>query len=79
MFVKVYPMFVKRYAQFFQPKPNKLPQHLIIYKGIMSIYDEFHQRNGSQSKAMDYGNQRCHNPSLELATNAKACEGAGQI
>ncbi len=57
MFVKVYPMFVKRYAKLFQPKPNNLSQCLTIYKVIMSIYDEFHQRNGSLSKTMDYEDQ----------------------
>ncbi len=79
MFVKVYPMFVKRYAKLFQPKPNKFPQHLTIYKVIMSIYGEFHQRNGSLSKTMDYGDQRCRNPSLGLTTKAKVCKGANQI
>jgi hypothetical protein len=57
MLAKVYPMLVKRYAKLFQPKPNKLPQNLTTCKVIMSIYDEFHTRNGSLSKTMDYGNQ----------------------
>jgi hypothetical protein len=60
MLAKVYPMLVKKYAKLFQPKPNKLPQHLTTCKVIMSIYGEFHQRNGSLPKTMDYGDQRTH-------------------
>ncbi len=60
MLAKVYPMFVKRYAKLFQPKPNKLPKHLTTYKVIMSIYGGCHQRNASLSKTMDYGDQRTH-------------------